>query len=139
MSPIVALTVLILFMPGGLTGLNQAWITMLQIIWKLDSLFLVPTIYGQVFNRNHTNFNTFYQNEYDNSVNLVSNPDLVTDDLKIAVISALWFFEENVMDNKDIDTDTTVREITELVNGGDKGLDDRKSIFQSCEEEIDCK
>ena len=99
----------------------------------------MPTIYGQVFNRNHTNFNTFYQNEYDNSVNLVSNPDLVTDDLKIAVISALWFFEENVMDNKDIDTDTTVREITELVNGGDKGLDDRKSIFQSCEEEIDCK
>ena len=74
---------------------------------------------------NYTNFNTFYQENYDNSVNLVTNPELVASDKKIAVISALWFFKNNVMDEipNGINENTPVKKITKLINGKYKGFE----------------
>ncbi len=85
----------------------------------------------------HLFYIAFYKENYDNSVDLIANPNLLSTDKKIAVISALWFFKK-VMDKISIDTDTTVKKITKIVNGGTNGLSDRESIKNSTELNIDC-
>jgi len=87
---------------------------------------------------NYTDFNTHYQANYDSTVNLVTNPDLVASNLEIAVISALWFYKTNVLDEIPVNDSTTVEAVTLIVNGGDNGLDDREDIFEECETNIDC-
>ncbi|QTY25936.1 hypothetical protein [Flavobacterium sp. CS20] len=48
-------------------------------------------IFQLIGRNNYTDFNAFYQDNYDNTVNLVNNPSLLTTDIDIAVISALWY------------------------------------------------
>ena len=88
---------------------------------------------------NYEEFNTFYQDEYDKNKNLVTTPDLVKTEMKIAVISALWFFKNKVIDKLTIDNTTSVLSVTEKVNGGDTGLKDRKELYNKAKENIDCK
>lgn len=83
---------------------------------------------------NYTTFNTYYQENSDEDVDLIENPDLVASDMEIAVISALWFFEENVT----VHSNSTVKKITKKINGGSNGLADREEIFEECELHIDC-
>ncbi len=87
---------------------------------------------------NYSNFNTYYQENIDEDTDLVENPDLIASDKEIAVISALWYYENNVLDKITIDSATTVKKVTKKVNGGSNGLEDRKEIFEDCEEHIDC-
>ncbi|MEN8125893.1 MAG: glycoside hydrolase family 19 protein, partial [Bacteroidota bacterium] len=87
---------------------------------------------------NYEQFNIFYQENHDNNKDLTTNPDLITTDMKIAVISALWFYKKNVNDKITIDTNTTVEEVTKKVNGGTKGLDDRESLHTKAKTNIDC-
>lgn len=89
---------------------------------------------------NYNNFNEFYSNTYDNTVNIIDNPELVSSDYKIAVISALWFFKNNVIDvlSNGIDENTTAKKVTKLVNGKYKGLADRSALFESAKINIDC-
>jgi putative chitinase len=58
--------------------------------------------------------------------------------MEIAMISAMWFFKNNVLDKLDIDSKTTVKEVTKKVNGGTNGLDDRKEIHSEAKNNIDC-
>lgn len=53
------------------------------------------------------------------------------------MISALWYYENKV--NITIDSKTTVESVTELVNGEDNGIKDRKSKFKKAKTNIDCK
>ena len=69
---------------------------------------------------NYTNFSAFYQANYDSSVNLLNNPDLVASNKEIAVISALWFYKKNVLDKIIVDGNISVEKVTEKVNGGNK-------------------
>ena len=89
---------------------------------------------------NYNSFNTFYQTNYDSSVNLLNNPDLVASNKEIAVISALWFFKNKVIDNitNGINEDTGVDKVTKLVNGGNKGIDHREELHTYATEHIDC-
>lgn len=87
---------------------------------------------------NYTKFNTFYQDNIDENVDIVLNPDLVASDMEIAIISALWYYKKRVLDKITLDSNTTVLKVTELVNGGDNGLNDRKQIFEDCSVHIDC-
>ena len=89
---------------------------------------------------NYTNFNTFYQENYDNAIDLLETPELVATDKKIAVISALWFFKNNVLDKliAPIDSNTTCSSVTTLVNGGTNGLTHRTTLFTSSQTNIDC-
>lgn len=88
---------------------------------------------------NYSQFNAFYTNNYDNTVNLLENPDLITNNKEIAVISALWFFKENVLgDDGELEENASVESVTEKVNGGDNGLDDRKQLFNQTKTYINC-
>ncbi len=86
---------------------------------------------------NYKEFNTFYQKKYDKTKNLIDKPELVASDKTIAVISALWFYKNKVTIT--IDSKTTVESVTELVNGEDNGINDRKSKFKKAKTNIDCK
>lgn len=55
--------------------------------------------------------------------------DLVSSDSEIALVSALWHFQQNVLNKITLDKDTTVKTVTEKVNGGTNGLTDRQEIF----------
>jgi putative chitinase len=85
---------------------------------------------------NYSNFNIFYQENYDSNTNLISNPDLIATNMDIAVISALWYYDNKL--EIDIDSETTVSEVTEEVNGGENGIDDRKNKFNKAKINIDC-
>ncbi len=51
---------------------------------------------------------------------LTESPDLVKDDKKTTMLSALWFWEVNKLKNV-----TDIRTLSRRVNGGDNGMDDR--------------
>lgn len=89
---------------------------------------------------NYTLFNSFYQENYDDTVNLIDNPELVASDMKIAVISALWYFKNNVLNKLDsaLDSTTTCKKVTFLVNGGTKGLQHRNSLLTEAKNFITC-
>lgn len=60
-------------------------------------------------------------------------------DKEIAVISALWFFKNNVLDKITIDVNTSVKKVTKKINGKDNGLQHRKNLFDKAKNEnIDC-
>lgn len=88
---------------------------------------------------NYESFNTFYQGEYDSNKDLVSDPSPLKTDMKIAVISALWFFKNNVLDKITVNGTTSVKSVTKKVNGGTNGLKDRKELYNKAKTNIDCK
>ncbi|MDG1041063.1 MAG: glycoside hydrolase family 19 protein [Polaribacter sp.] len=87
---------------------------------------------------NYQKFTTFYQSKYDSNIDFTTNPDLVATNIEIAVISALWFYENNV-NSDSITSDTSVNEVTKKINGGKKGLKHRKSLFNKTKIHINCK
>lgn len=86
---------------------------------------------------NYKKFNDFYRNKYDKNKNMIDNPELIATDKTIAVISALWFYNNKI--NITIDSKTTVESVTKKVNGGSNGIKDRKSKFTKAKTNIDCK
>ncbi|PKG41595.1 hypothetical protein [Psychroflexus sp. MES1-P1E] len=87
---------------------------------------------------NFVNFNSFYQENYNSDINLIESPDLLNNDLELAIISALWFYEINVLNSINLDEETSVEDVTKKINGGLKGLNDRKNIYENSNEFIDC-
>ncbi len=87
---------------------------------------------------NYDRFNNYYKKNYDDSVDLLSNPDLLSTDLKLGVLSGLWHFKTNVMGKKAITSETSVKEVSRLVNGGKNGLQDRINLFNKVKQLITC-
>ncbi|WP_303315438.1 glycoside hydrolase family 19 protein [Flavivirga abyssicola] len=87
---------------------------------------------------NYENFNTFYQDNYDNSKNLLTNPELLSTDIDIAIISAMWFYKNNVMNKISINASTTVEAVTKKVNGGSTGIKDRKELHTKAKQNVNC-
>lgn len=89
--------------------------------------------------KNYTDFNTFYNENYDASTDLLESPDLIASDMKIAVISALWYFKNKVLDEMEtLDANTKCSSVTLLVNGGTRGLVHRNSLFSASKDHINC-
>lgn len=65
---------------------------------------------------------------------LVSNPDIVSEDLSVAIKSAIWFWNKNNLnkycDNGDIEG------LTKKINGGLNGYNDRKKIYDNLIENL---
>ncbi|UAA37909.1 glycoside hydrolase family 19 protein [Paraneptunicella aestuarii] len=63
-------------------------------------------------------------------LDLIANPDLVSDDPKVSVSVACWYWNSRnlneVADNDDVLT------VTKKINGGTHGLDDRKDYLDRC-------
>ncbi|UJH66292.1 glycoside hydrolase family 19 protein [Allomuricauda sp. SCSIO 65647] len=87
---------------------------------------------------NYRNFNNFYRTNYDSSVNLINNPDLISTNKNIAVISALWFYKNSVLDKIIVDNNISVKAVTEKVNGGKNGLNHRRTLHAKTQANIDC-
>ena len=83
-------------------------------------------------------YQDFYQENYDSSKSFVNNPELISSNKEIAVISALWFFQEKVLKKIGDLSNTSVRDVTYRVNGGYKGLSQRKDIFEKAKIYLDC-
>ena len=60
---------------------------------------------------------------------VMKNPDLVSDDLTVAVKSAIWFWIRNDL-NKYADSND-VRGCTRRINGGYNGLDERTKLYET--------
>jgi len=77
---------------------------------------------------NYKAFSDFYKKTYNKDINLIENPEILATDLELALISALWFFKERVLEKTNIEF-ATVEKVTSLVNGGNLGLEERRNYF----------
>ena len=63
----------------------------------------------------------------DFGTDVIKNPDIVSTDKKVALLSAIWFWNKNglnaIADNNDI------KGMTQKINGGTIGLDHRTSLY----------
>lgn len=73
---------------------------------------------------NYTAFST------DSGIDVVSSPDLLSDDPSTALLSALWFWEKNKL-NALSDTGD-IMAVTKKINGGYNGLEDRTEYYKLC-------
>jgi putative chitinase len=65
---------------------------------------------------------------------IVENPDLVSDNLTIAVKSAVWFWIKNDL-NKFADSND-IKGATKRINGGYIGLDERTKLYEAIKKNI---
>lgn len=77
---------------------------------------------------NYQAFADFYKKTYTPDIKLMDNPDLLATDVDVAMISALWFFQERVLNKTNIEA-ATVEKVTSLVNGGQIGIEERKKYY----------
>ncbi len=87
---------------------------------------------------NYTAFGNFYKANYSSATDILSNPELVASNETISIISALWYYKNNVLDKITVDVNTSVSKVTHRVNGGTNGIKDRKAKFESTKSNIDC-
>jgi predicted chitinase len=79
-------------------------------------------------------FTAFYQKKYnDYNTSFINTPDLVADDLRIAVLSSLWEFcvdkaKKPFYNLKKADLDNIVG-VSRAINGGDNAMDKRKAGY----------
>ena len=88
---------------------------------------------------NYSSFNSFYQTNYDASKDFVNNPSEVASSNKIAVISALWYYETRVLNRVQVNENTSVEDVTEWINPAMRELDERITKTQHAKDNIeDC-
>ncbi|MCZ8089719.1 glycoside hydrolase family 19 protein, partial [Flavobacterium sp.] len=90
---------------------------------------------------NYQAFQNYYNETYSSdTIDIINNPDLISDDVEMAILSAMWYFKAKVI-NKTLlksDLNEPVREVTKKVNGGRIGLSDRITKYNNCLLHIDC-
>lgn len=88
---------------------------------------------------NYTDFKTWYNNNYDPDKDFVTNPNLISTNDTLAILSGLWFYKARVLDKITIDSITTVEKVTKKINGGTVGLPQRKVRFKKAKDSITCQ
>lgn len=86
---------------------------------------------------NYEAFADHYKSTYDSTIDILANPELLSQNAAINIISALWFFSENVLKSNYSST-ISVKKVTKKINGGSNGLDKRESIHAIAVELVDC-
>lgn len=76
------------------------------------------------------NYRAFSQEMFDDWQNLFENPDWVTSDRDFALMSAIWFWNKNKL-NEQADSGD-IKLMTKKINGGYIGLDDRIAHYEQC-------
>ncbi|AFL84191.1 putative chitinase [Belliella baltica DSM 15883] len=87
---------------------------------------------------NYEQFNKFYNEKFNANIDLIKNPEMVSNNIELAVISALWYFENKVLKKIDINEFTNIKKVTQLVNGGENGLPHRRELFNKVKDIINC-
>jgi putative chitinase len=87
---------------------------------------------------NYQAFKDFYNGTYTDQIDPVTSPAIVASNDKLSVLSAMYFFKKHVLDKITVDSSTTVKQITKIVNGGSNGLIVRMNSFDSLKVKINC-
>ena len=87
---------------------------------------------------NYTSFKNAYNAKYEPDKDFVANPGLLASDNEIAILSALWYYQNRVLNKITVNDNTTVKSVTRKVNGGTVGLADRKTQYNNAKTNIDC-
>lgn len=89
---------------------------------------------------NYLDFQTWYNNKYNPDLDFVNNPDLISNDDNLAVLSGMWYFKKRVLDKiKDFDNKATLNNVTVKINEKKKGLKDREKKLINAQKLIDCR
>lgn len=88
----------------------------------------------------YQSFTNYYQTNFNSTSNFVTNPDLISNDIKLATIVSMWFWQRDIAPNVSdySSTDDAHKEITELVRNTENTWEERKAFFEDLEDEIDC-
>ena len=65
---------------------------------------------------NYNDFKNFYNSQYQSSIDPLSNPDIISTDITLSTISALWFFKQKVLNKITLNENTSVQMVTKLIN-----------------------
>jgi putative chitinase len=89
---------------------------------------------------NYQHFQNYYNEKYEEDIDIMNYPDIVKNNSEVAIISAMWYFQNRVINKTLLASgfDEPVREITKKVNGGLNGLSDRIDFHNTCIINIDC-
>ncbi len=87
---------------------------------------------------NYKDFKTWYNNKYDPDLDFVTNPDLISNSDKLAIMSGMWYYKNRVLTTITIDSTTTVSQVTIPINDQEEGIDDRKARFKKAQDSINC-
>ena len=89
--------------------------------------------------RNYKNFTNFYQERFNSTKDFENNPSEIASDKELAVLSALWYYNTEVMSRVNINNSTTIIDVTKKINPGLTGIESRKSRTQKAKDNIaDC-
>lgn len=76
------------------------------------------------------NYTQYAKDMFDDWENLVEHPDWVTEDKDFALMSAIWFWNKNKLNNEADIGD--IKTMTRKINGGYIGLEDRIAHYNEC-------
>ncbi len=96
-------------------------------------------IFQLTFKGNYQAFQNFYNDEYDPDIDIITNPELLVDNDTLAVLSAMWFYKEEVLDRFTVDSTTSVRKVTRRINRGLRGRTQRENIFNKAKDSLTCQ
>jgi predicted chitinase len=80
-------------------------------------------------------YSEFAQKQGWNTPDLAKNPEKLTNSARIGTVAALHFWDKEVSGEVD---EFTVENVTEAINGGERGLPYRKDQTEKAKEKIDC-
>ena len=81
-------------------------------------------------------FNEDYKNNFLDQKDFVTNPDLISTDLEMSVISALWYYEKYVLDYTFVSTHTDADLVTGRVNQHTDTYEKRSNSLEVIKEEL---
>lgn len=84
----------------------------------------------------YRNFTNHYQDQGFGNTNFVDNPEKLSNDTRTGTLAALWYWENRVLPQ--VDGDLTVKKLTQAINNGTTGLQDRKNQFEAAKDAINC-
>lgn len=74
------------------------------------------------------NYIAFSQDTFgERADDIISNPDLLTEDKHVSLASALWFWDINNLN--DVADSQDVKKLTKIINGGYNGLPERIALY----------
>ena len=90
---------------------------------------------------NYRDFQKWYNDNNDPDIDIVKNPNLLSTDDNLAVLSGMWYFKTRVLDKiKDFDTKANADNVTIKINGKKKkGLADRKERLKKAKGSVKCQ
>lgn len=95
-------------------------------------------IFQLTWKDNYKDFRDWYNDQYEPDIDPVSNPEIISSNEMLAIISGLWYYKTRVVDKININITTTVRTVTKPINPANKGISDRKEHFQKAKNTINC-